>query len=89
MLSRFQQHLKSIQEEAKFWDAHDIGDYIDELKVIDAKYTPTDEVKTTMTIRVTPTLKLMVEKLAKKYETSSSSLIRMWMIDRLDSSNNR
>ena len=78
--------FKSIQEEAGFWDTNDVGDYLNELRVIDAKYEPTDEVKTTMTIRVTPTLKMMVEKMAKKYETSASSLVRMWMIDRLDSS---
>lgn len=77
--------FRSIQEEAKFWDGHDIGDYMDELKVIDASYLPTGEVKTTMTIRVTPSLKLMVENLAKKYETSASSLVRMWMIDQLNS----
>jgi hypothetical protein len=83
MRNKIPKNFKSIKDEAKFWDSHDIGDLMGELKVITGNYQPTDEKKTTLTIRVSPSLKSQVETLAKNYDISTSSLIRMWMVDRI------
>jgi YgiT-type zinc finger domain-containing protein len=32
--------FKSIEEEAAFWDTHDIADYLDEMEVIGGEYRP-------------------------------------------------
>lgn len=77
--------FKNLNEEAKFWDNHDIGDFMDELKIVKSVYHPTEENKTTMTIRLAPGLKKQVDKIAQSYDISTSSLIRMWMVDRLRS----
>lgn len=75
--------FETLHDEAKFWDTHDVTDYMGELKVAEGVYAPVDETKTTMTIRLAPNLKEKIEKLAKSYDISTSSLIRMWVVDRL------
>ncbi len=75
--------FKNIEEEANFWDTHSIVDYVDFEQPLKLVYKPKTEKKETMTIRVAPSLKKEVEKLAQEYDISTSSLIRMWMVDRL------
>lgn len=76
--------FNSIKEEAAFWDTHDITDYLDEMELVAGTYLPqADEKKTVMTIRIAPSLKEQVEKLARSYDVSASSLVRMWIVDRL------
>lgn len=78
--------FKSIQEEANFWDTHDITDFLDEIKPIKAVYTPSEK-KEVMAIRMAPSLKKQIEEIARGYDISSSSLIRMWIVDRLRAMN--
>ena len=76
--------FKSVKEEAAFWDTHDVTDYLDELEVVSGAYLPeADERKTVMTIRIAPTLKEKVEQVARSYDISTSSLVRMWIVDKL------
>lgn len=75
--------FKNIKEEAEFWDKHDVGNFMDKLKVVKGVYMPTEESKTTMTIRLAPGLKQKIAKVASNYDISTSSLVRMWMVDRL------
>ena len=74
----------SIKEEAEFWDTHEITDYLDEFKIIDGVFlADKGEKKTVMTIRIAPTLKQEVEKIANSYDISVSSLVRMWIVDKV------
>lgn len=75
--------FKNLKDEAKFWDSHDVGDLMDGLKVAKGVYKPSGKTKTTMTIRLDPGLKREIDKVAKNYDISSSSLVRMWMVERL------
>lgn len=78
--------FRSIKEEAAFWDTHEITDYLDELEIVEGAYEPKEgETKTVMTIRVAPSLKEEVEKVARRYDISTSSLVRMWIVDKLRS----
>ena len=78
--------FKSIKEEAAFWDTHDITDYLDELEIVEGVYQPREgETKTVMTVRIAPSLKEEVEKVARSYDISTSSLVRMWIVDKLRS----
>ncbi|MBU0974725.1 BrnA antitoxin family protein [Patescibacteria group bacterium] len=81
--NKIPKNFKSLKDEAEFWDRHDIGDFMGELKVVEGNYQPVDENKTTMTIRLTPSLKTKINKIASGYDISTSSLVRMWMVDRL------
>ena len=38
-----------------------------------------------MTVRIAPSLKEEVEKVARSYDISTSSLVRMWIVDKLRS----
>lgn len=73
--------FKNIKEEAEFWDSHDVTDYLAHDKPIKAVYKPKVERKETMSIRMSPSLKKEVDKIAKGYDISSSSLLRMWVVD--------
>ena len=74
--------FQSIQEEAAFWDGHDVTDFLDEFKPITVEYTQTEK-KEVMAIRLAPSLKKRVEEVAQSYDISTSSLVRMWIVDRL------
>jgi hypothetical protein len=75
--------FKSLKEEATFWDANDIGGFMGELKIVEGAYKPTDEKKTTMTIRLSPSLKRKLDQISKGYDISTSSLVRMWVVDKV------
>lgn len=76
--------FKTVQEEAAFWDTHDIADYLDELEVVNGRYhPPTNETKTVMTIRVAPSLKEQIEAIARSYDIPASSLVRMWIVEKI------
>ena len=76
--------FKTIQEEAAFWDTHDITDYLDELEVVSGGYQPpAGETKTVMTIRVAPSLKEQIEAIARSYDIPASSLVRMWIVEKI------
>jgi len=75
--------FSSIQEEAKFWDTHDATDYFDQMKDVKAKFilkSPKDE---SVTIRLQPEIKRRLVKTAKKWGVSSSTLLRMWTVEKL------
>ena len=74
----------SVKEEAEFWDTHDITEFLGELEIVSGVYEPVEgEKKTVMTIRIAPSLKEEVEKVAQSYDISTSSLVRMWIVDKL------
>ncbi|MCA9994104.1 MAG: hypothetical protein KDE56_00070 [Anaerolineales bacterium] len=74
----------SVKEEAEFWDTHDITDFLGELEIGKGVYTPKPgEKKAVMTIRIASALKEQVDMVAQSYDVSSSSLLRMWIVDKL------
>lgn len=76
--------FNSVREEAAFWDTHDITDYLDELEISRGGYRPSPgEAKTVMTIRVAPSLKQQIEAIARSYDISASSLVRMWIVEKI------
>ena len=78
--------FKTIKEEAAFWDTHDVTDFIEEMDLVSGAYLPqAGERKTVMTIRIAPSLKERVEQVARSYDISTSSLVRMWIVDKLRS----
>lgn len=77
-------HFKTLTDEAKFWDTHDITDYIDEFKSTSIDFSKTDFFKEeTISIRVQTDFKKRLQKVAQYYHLSISSLARMFLIDKL------
>ena len=76
----------SVKEEAEFWDSQDITDYLGELAIVKGVYQPREgKPKRIMTVRIAPSLKEQLEKVAQSYDISTSSLVRMWIVDKLRS----
>ena len=73
--------FKSIKEEAKFWDNHDVTDYLSELKPVKLKFEK--EKQEVLTVRIQASIKDKMEGLAKKHGINLSTLARIWLIDKL------
>lgn len=79
----------TYKEEAKWWDTHDLGDYLDELEdvkiVFDLK-KPRDE---TIILRVQKGIKDRLDRVARKKGLNMSTLARMWIIEKLSQANTK
>ncbi|OGG11934.1 hypothetical protein A2Z00_03895 [Candidatus Gottesmanbacteria bacterium RBG_13_45_10] len=78
--------FKSYREEAKFWDTHDITDFESETKDVDIIFEldkPRDE---TLILRLQKEVKDRLEKTARLKGLNVSSLARMWLMEKLQSS---
>jgi predicted HicB family RNase H-like nuclease len=75
--------FKSIKEEARFWDTHNVTDYLEDLEPVKLVAIMDPPTKETLAIRVQPTLKKRMEKIAQSYGINLSTLARMWLIDKL------
>jgi len=76
--------FKNIEEEANFWDTHDTSKIFKNPKVSLSdllELEPKKEV--VMTIRVQKFVKERIEKLARIKGVNSTTLSRMWLVDRL------
>ena len=75
--------FKTIAEEAKFWDSHDISDYLSEMKEVKVSYKPSTPKQETIVIRVSSNLKKRLEIIAREEDLALSSLIRAWLAEKL------
>lgn len=76
----------SVEEEAMFWDTHSLADYWTEFKDIDLMvelHKPKDE---TVIVRLQKNLKERLEHIARSKGLNVSSLARMWLMEKLQSS---
>lgn len=80
--------FKTIVEEARFWDTHDVSDYLSEMKEVKVIYDPLAPKEETLTIRVQASLKKQLERIAKSYRVNLSTLLRIWFIDKMKESDN-
>ena len=75
--------FKSYEEEALFWDTHDITDFEDETEDVEIVFElnkPRDE---TVILRVQKDIKEKIEKLARSRGLNLSTLARMWLMEKL------
>lgn len=75
--------FSSIQEEARFWDTHDATDYFDQMEDIKAKFVLKSPKAESVTIRLQPEIKRRLVKMAREWGVSSSTLLRMWAVEKL------
>lgn len=75
--------FKSVKDEARFWDTHDITDYLAETKPVDVVFKPYVHKKATLTIRLQSKLKQRLNDVARDYGIPTSTLTRIWIVDKL------
>ena len=73
----------SYEEEANWWDTHDVVDYNDETKDVEIIFDlkkPRDE---TLIVRLQKDIKDKLEKIARSRGINMSTLARMWLLEKL------
>lgn len=76
---------------AEWFDTHDIADYQDEFKTVQAKFvsaTPATRAQETLVLRLSKAWKDKLKATAKNRGLNASSLARMWLIEKLKNSTN-
>ncbi len=71
----------SREEEAAFWDTHDITDFIDELKPI--KTDVAKNLSSAITVRFDADTLAGLRVVAGEHGVGPTTLIRMWVVERL------
>lgn len=76
-------NFKNYQEEADFWDTHDLADYWDQFKDVDLVVNLQKPKGESLVLRVNKDMKQKLEKVAKNKKVSVSTLSRLWLAERL------
>lgn len=74
------------EEEANWWDSHDLGDYWDEFKDVDIVFELHKPKEETLILRLQKSVKKRLEGIAKTKGLNVSALARMWLMEKLQSS---
>ena len=69
------------EQEAEWWDTHDITDYLDELKPVKVRFAK--NLCEGITIRFDPETLAILRQEAKKKGMGPTTLARMWVLERL------
>jgi predicted DNA binding CopG/RHH family protein len=73
----------TVEEEAAFWDTHDLIEFEDELEVVtDVKFVKAKP-KKTITVRLEPDMLSALTKEARERGIGPSTLARMWILEHL------
>ena len=73
--------FKSIEEEAAFWDTHDITDFIEDTAPVAIATGP--ELGTRITLRLDREDRAALDRHARAVGIGPSTLIRIWIKERL------
>lgn len=81
--------FKNYQEEAEFWDTHSITEFWDELKPVKVRFAK--NLSEGITVRFDPETMIKLRSQAAKKRIGPTTLVRMWIVERLeqDSSSRR
>ena len=69
------------EEEAEFWDTHDVTDYLDELRPVRVRAMP--NLARGMTVRLDDADREALGRIAVERGVGPSTLVRMWIKERL------
>jgi len=73
--------FKSVQEEAEFWDTHDTTEFEDEFKESATEFArPLDHI---LAVRLEAKTISQLARVAERLGIGPSTLVRMWVIERL------
>lgn len=76
--------FKTLEEEAEFWNTHDVSPLLSGKQVAITDLPLIEKEKeSSITLRVQKTVKDKLEKIARNKGLNPSTLVRMWLIERL------
>jgi hypothetical protein len=76
--------FKTLEEEANFWDTHDVSLFVKNPKIPLSRLPLLEkEKKATMTLRLQKSTKKKLEAIARSKGINSSTLTRIWINERL------
>jgi hypothetical protein len=73
--------FRSREEEAEFWDTHDVTGYLEELRPVRVSFAP--NLSSGMTVRLNPADLEVLGRIAAERGIGPSTLERMWIKERL------
>ena len=73
----------SYEEEANWWDTHDLGDFWDELEDVDIVVDLKKPKEEALVVRLQKELKDRLRKIAYRKGLNVSTLARMWLLEKL------
>jgi predicted DNA binding CopG/RHH family protein len=76
--------FKNLTEEAEFWDTHDFTEFQDELKPVRVKFNFGKPKEETITVRLQSGLKTKLAKVAEEMGINTSTLARMWIVEKIN-----
>ncbi len=71
------------EEEAKFWETHNVSDFLDEFKPINARFAK--NLSEGLHIRLNSETLLQLREKAKGKGVGPTTLVRMWILEQLQS----
>ena len=75
--------LKTYEEEAHFWDTHNVTDFEDETENVDIVFELSKPRNETLMVRIQKDFKEKLEKVARRKGLNVSTLARMWLMEKL------
>ena len=75
--------FKNVEEEAEFWETHDVGEYLNDFKRIDVELQLEKPKEENIVVRVQKPIKDRLERIARRKGLNISSLTRMWIMEKL------
>lgn len=78
--------FKSYAEEAAFWDAHDFTEFEDETKPVKVRFAK--NLSGALKVRFDPVTLAKLRERAAEQGIGPTTLVRMWVLDRLRSGEN-
>lgn len=73
----------SREEEAMWWDAHDVIEYLDELEPVEVEFDLEKPQEETVVFRLHTGVKQYLERWARSKGLNMSSLLRMWIMEKV------
>ena len=76
--------FNSVEEEAAWWDTHDVSDFWDELEPVKVKVSPTLLSESIMSVRLPEATLERLRQRADKKGLGHTTLARIWIMERLE-----
>lgn len=75
--------FKTYEEEAHFWDTHDITDFEDETEDVEIVFELDKPRSEMLVLRLQKNIKDKLERIARSHGLNVSTLARMWLMEKL------
>lgn len=76
-------NFKNKNEETRFWESHSLADYWNEFKDVNLVVELNKPKEKTLVLRLQKNFKERLDRTAKSQGLSTSSLARMWLMEKL------